>query len=155
MKLKPTTVLLGLGAFYLLKEQFSGPSCPKATKNLKVNTQNRDIAIADPDIQYGPLNLSDTAYWKRLAKKWNTTAAVAKNSRCANCIAFDISPRMIDCIAAGQPSKRIEDAEGYLGYCWMHNFKCHSARSCYTWAGGGPIDQNSESYVWEKKTKSV
>jgi hypothetical protein len=155
MQLKPTTILLGLGAFYLLKESFSGPSCPKATKDLMVNTKNRDAAIKNPKIQYGPLNLSDNAYWKRIAKHWNTTSAVAKKSRCANCIAFDISPRMMDCIAAGQPSKQIEDAEGYLGYCWMHHFKCHSARSCYTWAAGGPIDEDSESYKWEKKAKGV
>ena len=155
MKIKPTTVLLGLGAYYLLKGQDAkaNPACPRATKDLKYNTLNRNKAIKEKWIQYGPLNLSDNKYWQRLAKHWNTTPAVAKKSRCANCVAFDISPRMIDCIAAGQPSKQIEDAEGYLGYCWMHHFKCHSARTCYTWAAGGPITTDKVSNEWERKAK--
>mgnify|MGYP006254202561 FL=1 len=45
----------------------------------------------------------------------------------------------------------IEDEEGMLGYCWMHKFKCHSARSCYTWAAGGPIDEDKVSYQWQGK----
>jgi len=127
-------------------------SCPKPTKDLKLNTKNRNAAIREPWIQYGPLNLADKDYWKRIAKHWNTTVSVAKQSRCSNCVAFDISPRMIECISAAQPSKRIEDAEGYLGYCWMHHFKCHSARSCYTWAGGGPVTSDSVSMKWQAKS---
>jgi hypothetical protein len=126
--------------------------CPKATVDLKTNTINRNKAIKTKWIQYGPLNLADKAYWRRIARHWNTTVPVAMKSRCANCVAFDISPRMLDCIKAGQPSKRIEDAEGYLGYCWMHHFKCHSARSCYTWAAGGPITDDQDSYEWQSKT---
>lgn len=155
MKLKPLTILLGAGAFYLLKDQIFGSSCPIATKDIDVNTQNRDAAIKNPNIKYGPLNLSDNAYWKRLAKHWNTTENVAKQSRCENCVAFDISPRMLDCITAAQPSKQIEDKDGYLGYCWMHHFKCHSARTCYTWAAGGPIDEDSVSEEWQRKAKGV
>lgn len=45
----------------------------------------------------------------------------------------------------------LEDDDGYLGYCWMHHFKCHSARTCRTWAKGGPIDTNETSYTWEKE----
>ena len=37
------------------------------------------------------------------------------------------------------------DKDGRLGYCWMHHFKCHSARTCYTWAAGGPITLDSQS----------
>lgn len=146
-------LLVGAGAYYLLKTLLKGDSCPKPTKDLELNTRNRDKAIRSKWIKYGPLNLSDNKYWQRLAKHWNTTAVVAKKSRCANCIAFDISPQMLDCIAAGQPSKNIEDADGYLGYCWMHHFKCHSARTCYTWAAGGPITEDEESREWANKTK--
>lgn len=145
--------LLGIGAYILLKDdKKTNPSCPRATKDLELNTKNRNKAIKTKWIQYGPLNLADNEYWKRIAKHWNTTVSVAKQSRCANCVAFDISPKMLDCIAAGQPSKQIEDAEGYLGYCWMHHFKCHSARSCYTWAAGGPITSNQQSNQWASKT---
>ena len=126
-------------------------ACPRATKDLKLNTINRNKAIKASYIQYGPLNLSDESYWQRLAEHWRTTPAVAKQSKCANCVAFDISPRMIKCITAGPISQRIEDAEGYLGYCWMHHFKCHSARTCYTWAAGGPITKNSVSFEWQSK----
>ena len=72
--------------------------CPKATQDLELNTKNRNAAIQAKHIQYGPLNLSDEAYWDRAAKHWNTTPDVAKESRCANCIAFDISPRMLECL---------------------------------------------------------
>ena len=146
--------LIGLGAYILLKDdKKTNPSCPRATKDLEFNTKNRNKAIKSSWIQYGPLNLSDNSYWKRLAKHWNTTVAVAKDSRCANCIAFDISPRMVDCMTAGPVSENIEDADGILGYCHMHHFKCHSARTCYTWAAGGPITSNKVSKEWSDKAK--
>ena len=74
----------------------------------------------------------------------------AKKSRCANCVAFDISPRMLECIP-GKTSEPVEDEDGILGYCWMHQFKCHSARSCNTWAAGGPINEDKVSYDWQKR----
>jgi hypothetical protein len=33
----------------------------------------------------------------------------------------------------------------------MHSFKCHSERTCYTWAAGGPIDTNKVSYEWQER----
>ena len=45
------------------------------------------------------------------------------------------------------------DEDGELGYCWMHHFKCHSARSCRTWAKGGPIKQDNKSADWQSKAK--
>ena len=110
-------------------------SCPLATQDLKLNTKNRDAAIKDPNIKYGPLNLEDEEYWIKAAKHWNTKPEVAKKSKCSNCVAFDISPRMKQCMPL----------EGELGYCWMHDFKCHKDRTCYTWAKGGPIDKDAVS----------
>ena len=124
--------------------------CPAPTQDLELNTKNRNSAIKAEYIQYGPLNLADTEYWERAAEHWNTTVDVAKASRCSNCVAFDISPRMLECLP-GPVSQPIEDAEGYLGYCWMHNFKCHSARACFTWAAGGPIDEDKVSYDWQSR----
>ena len=112
-------------------------ACPRATQDLKLNTKNRNAAIKAKHIQYGPLNLSDEGYWEEYAKKWGptTTAEEAKKSNCSNCIAFDVSPRMKKCMPL----------EGDLGYCWMHDFKCHKDRTCYTWAAGGPIDDDKTS----------
>ena len=45
------------------------------------------------------------------------------------------------------------DKDGVLGYCWMHHFKCHSARTCNTWAKGGPIDEDSVSFDWAKRNQ--
>ena len=116
-------------------------SCPMATRDLKLNTKNRNIAIQSEHIKYGPLNLTDENYWVEAAKHWNTTPEVAKKSNCSNCIAFDISPRMKECMPL----------EGDLGYCWMHDFKCHKDRTCYTWAAGGPIDENKTSLQNQEK----
>ena len=110
-------------------------ACPRATQDLKLNTKNRNSAIKAKHIQYGPLNLEDEDYWVSAADHWNTSVEVSNKSKCSNCIAFDISDSMIDCMPL----------EGDLGYCWMHHFKCHKDRTCYTWAAGGPIDDDKTS----------
>ena len=121
--------------------------CPKATQDLELNTKNRDSSIKSEHIKYGPLNVDEPGnYWKDLSEHWDTTEKAAKKSLCGNCVAFDISKRMDDCMP-GVTS----DKDGRLGYCWMHNFKCHSARTCYTWAKGGPIDEDSVSYEWQER----
>ena len=85
--------------------------CPAATQDLKLNTKNRDAAIKEDHIQYGPLNVDEPGdYWKDIAKHWNTTEKAAKKSLCGNCVAFDISPRMKDCMP-GETS----DKDGELG----------------------------------------
>ena len=56
MKIKPTMVLLGLGAYYLFKGG-KDRSCPRATQDLRYNTLNRNKAIKEDWIQYGPVNL--------------------------------------------------------------------------------------------------
>ncbi len=132
---------------YVFEKSKQAAACPLATRDLKLNTKNRNKAIQADHIQYGPLNLDDEAYWERLAEHWKTTPDVAKQSKCSNCVAFDISPRMQDCM----PGMVQED--GYLGYCHMHDFKCHSARTCYTWAKGGPITKDSVSLDWDKQGK--
>lgn len=121
--------------------------CPAPTQNLELNTLNRNRAISADFIKYGPLNLSDEGYWEEYAKKWGetTSAEEAKKSNCSNCVAFDISERMESCM----PGATDEDFR--LGYCCMHHFKCHSARTCYTWAAGGPINDDESSYDWQKR----
>ena len=122
-------------------------ACPAPTQDLELNTANRNRAIAAEFIKYGPLNLADKTYWEEYAKKWGptTSAEEAKKSNCSNCVAFDISPRMEACMPGAT------DEDGRLGYCWMHHFKCHSARTCYTWAAGGPIVEDEASYDWQKR----
>ena len=121
-------------------------SCPIATQDLEVNTVNRDFA--QEKYNYGPLNIDEPGnYWEGVAKEWDTTVEAAKESLCGNCVAFDISPRMEDCT----PGPVSEDG-GRLGYCWMHQFKCHSLRTCHTWAKGGPITDDEVSYDWDKRS---
>ena len=122
-------------------------SCPVATQDLMLNTKNRDASIKATHVQYGPLNVDKPgSYWKDIAKYWNTSLEAAKASNCSNCVAFDISPRMDECMPG-----QVSDDSGRLGYCWMHNFKCHSARTCRTWAKGGPIKEDSISYDWQER----
>ena len=119
--------------------------CPPATKDVALNTKNRN-ATRDNHM-YGPLNVKEPGdYWEKLADKWDTTVEAAKKSKCGNCVAFDISPRMEECMPGS-----VSDESGRLGYCWMHHFKCHSARSCDTWATGGPIKEDNKSYEWQEK----
>ncbi|MCP4354570.1 MAG: hypothetical protein GY793_02830, partial [Proteobacteria bacterium] len=66
-------------------------SCPLPTQDLELNTKNRNSAIKADYIKYGPLNLNDTEYWEKAAKHWDTTVEVAKESKCKNCVAFDVS----------------------------------------------------------------
>ena len=111
-------------------------ACPRATKDLKLNTKNRDAAIKAKHIQYGPLTIEKPGdYWEKIAEHWNTDVEAAKKTNCSNCVAFDVSPRMKECMPL----------EGKLGYCWMHDFKCHKDRTCYTWAAGGPIKDDEKS----------
>ena len=119
--------------------------CPPATQSVDLNTKNRNSTIEKH--MYGPLNVDEPGdYWEKIADKWDTTVEAAKKSLCANCVAFDISPRMKDCM----PGK-ISDGDGHLGYCWMHHFKCHSARTCDTWAKGGPIVDDNISHDWQER----
>ena len=123
-------------------------SCPLATKDIEVNTENRDATIKNHN--YGPLNVTEPGdYWVKIAEFWKTSEEAAKKSNCGNCVAFDISPRMEECM----PGSVSDDEDGgRLGYCWMHHFKCHSARSCRTWAKGGPIDEDSVSADWQDRS---
>lgn len=121
--------------------------CPLPTQDLELNTKNRNEAIQADHIQYGPLNVDEPGdYWTDIADFWNTTEEAAQKSLCENCAAFDISPRMLDCMPG-----ELQDDDGHFGYCWMHKFKCHSARSCRTWAKGGPITSDEKSRTWDKE----
>ena len=69
----------------------------------------------------------------------------------ANCKKLGIST-LTDQLMIGMPGET-SDNDGQLGYCWMHHFKCHSARSCRTWAKGGPIKEDNKSTEWQDKNK--
>ena len=125
----------------------SGDTCPLATQDVELNTKNRDFT--QDKYNYGPLNVDEPGdYWEGVAEEWDTTVEAAMASRCETCVAFDISPRMDECMPGP-----VSDKDGRLGYCWMHHFKCHSARACRTWAKGGPIKTDDVSYKWQKKSK--
>jgi len=126
----------------LLEQKFK--ECPPVTQDVDLSTKNRDHTVKTHN--YGPLNPDEPGdFWEKIADQWNTSVEAARTSLCGNCTAFDISPRMLECMP-GQTS----DDDGILGYCWMHHFKCHSARSCNTWAKGGPIKDDKISYIWGK-----
>ena len=94
-------------------------SCPEATKDSKLNTKNKN-KIAENN-QYG----------------LPTEGAKEKGQSCGNCVAFDTSERMKDCM---------DNQNGEVGYCWMHHFMCSAKKWCDTWVEGGPITSDKESY---------
>lgn len=127
-----------------------GASCPAATSDVVLNLENRQDAIENAG--YGPMNPAEPNedFWNSKAEKWNITADEAKTSRCGNCAAFIITPRMKDCIAeglgggsAGNSAWSTIDA-GELGYCEAFDFKCASARTCNAWISGGPITEEKK-----------
>lgn len=123
-------------------------SCPAPTQDVRLNTRNRDSAIRAPEIQYGPLNVDEPGdFWRRLAQHWRTSVAAAEKSLCGSCAAFDVSPRMEACMPGP-----LSDDDGHLGYCHMHHFKCHSARTCRTWVRGGPISSDQISLEWQRRS---
>lgn len=133
--------------YEIFQEDKAGKACPLATQDVELNTLNRDYV--QDKFNYGPLNVDEPGdYWEGVAAKWDTTVEAAKKSLCGNCVAFDISPRMDECMPGP-----ISDDDGRLGYCWMHHFKCHSARTCHTWAKGGPITEDEVSYEWGRKNQ--
>ena len=93
--------------------------CPKATSDSSLNEKNKE-KIAENN-QYG----------------LPTEEAKEKGQSCANCVAYDISKRMKDCM---------DNQTGEIGYCWMHHFMCAGKKWCNTWVAGGPITSDSESY---------
>lgn len=124
-------------------------TCPPATQDLLINTENRNKAIKS--VGYGPLNPDrpNVDFWEEKAELWQTTADEAKTSRCANCAMFIKTPEMLECINKGidsdndQNSWDIIDA-GDLGYCEALDFKCAAGRTCDAWVAGGPVTGKEE-----------
>jgi len=95
----------------LLKEE-EAPKCPVATQNVEVNLKHRQIAIER--YGYGPLNPNNpnVKFWRAKADLWKTSMDEAKSSRCNSCAAFNITSRMLDCIAKGLEATPEEVTEG-------------------------------------------
>ena len=93
--------------------------CPEATTDSELNEKNKKNIVEKN--KYG----------------LPTEEAKEKGQSCANCVAFDTSKRMKDCM--------VNDS-GDVGYCWMHHFMCTGKNWCDTWVKGGPITSDNESY---------
>ena len=114
-------------------------SCPPATQDAKLNSENRQAAFET--LGYGPRDVSNPGnYWEKQAKRMGKSVDQAKKSNCGNCVAYDVSNRMKSC-GVGENT----------GYCWMHHFVCQSARTCNTWAKGGPITSDKVSQEWQAR----
>ena len=58
-------------------ESESKMECPPATKDVAINTKNRNATIKNFD--YGPLNVEEPGdFWKDIAEQWKTTEKAAK-----------------------------------------------------------------------------
>ena len=128
--------------------------CPPATQDIALNTKNRDRTIRMFD--YGPPNPAQPSnwFWKKIASRWSQNPSAeqieeTKTMRCGNCGVFDVSPRMRACMPRGYQPDAYEVAAmtsgAVLGYCWAHNFKCASTRTCATWVQGPAISTDARS----------
>jgi hypothetical protein len=118
--------------------------CPEATVDVEENIKNRNWTI--DKFRYGPLNpdVPDPGFWEAKADMWNTDVETAQMALCANCAAFDQSPKILNCIIQGINETGLADPwnvqeRADLGYCQAFKFKCASARTCDAWLYGGPI----------------
>jgi len=121
--------------------QDQGASCPAPTQDITLNLKNRAKAITSA--AYGPENpnLPNDAFWRKKADQWDVSVDDAKQSRCGNCAAFNVSDKIKQCIADGigneaDPWGTIKLAD--LGYCEIFDFKCAASRTCDAWVVGGP-----------------
>lgn len=128
--------------------QDSGASCPSPTQDITLNLKNRAKAITSA--AYGPENpnLPNNAFWSKKADQWDVSVDDAKQSRCGNCAAFNVSDKIKQCIADGigreaDPWGTIKLAD--LGYCEIFDFKCAASRTCDAWVVGGPNEGDGES----------
>jgi hypothetical protein len=124
--------------------KFQTLGCPPATQDINLNLENRQYAI--DNAMYGPLDIKNPGdYWDKIAEKWNVPVEEAKGEICGNCAAFNITAKVLDCIAkgisGGEPSSDAWDVieAGDLGYCEIYKFKCNANRSCFAHVDGGPI----------------
>ena len=134
----------------LIKEE--DLKCPPATQDITLNLKNRQKAI--DEFGYGPLNPNkpNEKFWEKKVEEWNLDSVEeAKEARCSNCAAFDITKKTLDCIAQGigsdggseNPMDVIQAGE--LGYCRFLKFKCAAKRTCDAWVVGGPIKDNNKT----------
>ena len=93
-------------------------SCPEATSDNILNIDNRERSIARSN--YGGANTE---------------------SKCGNCIFYDISNRMKKCADTKSDNK---------GYCWDQEFICSAENVCDMWEEGGPIKSNKDSYAQDE-----
>lgn len=128
--------------------QDAGASCPAPTQDITLNLKNRAKAITSA--AYGPENpnLPNNAFWSKKADQWDVSVDDAKQSRCGNCAAFNVSDKIKQCIANGigneaDPWGTIKLAD--LGYCEIFDFKCAASRTCDAWVVGGPNEGDDES----------
>lgn len=121
--------------------QFETLGCPIATQDIKVNLRNRQYAIDTAN--YGPLNPNEPneEYWVKKADEFGGDVESAKEARCGNCAFFDITTKVLDCIAKGIGGEDAWDSieAGQLGYCEAFDFKCAASRTCDAWVVGGPV----------------
>jgi hypothetical protein len=157
--MNPWIIATGLGYFAYKAAQNPKNSCPPATGDIKLNTDNRQKAI--DFFAYGPPNpsLPSKWYWKKLASRWNKKPTQeqideTKTMLCGNCGVFDVSPAMLKCMPRSYAPDAYEEAAmqsgAVLGYCWAHNFKCASTRTCATWVQGPAINKNARSPMNKK-----
>ena len=78
----------------------------------------------------------ESDYWKDIAKYWKTTEDLTPKNHFVETVLRLIFHHGWKIVL------ETSDDDGRLGYCWMHHFKCHSARSCHTWAKGEPTNQD-------------
>ena len=130
------------------KEKYVSPAllvdeesvCPPATQDVQLNLENRQKAI--DEAMYGPLDIKNPGdYWETIAEKWDVPVEEAKGEICGNCAAFNLTKKVLNCIAEGIGGEDAWDVveAGDLGYCEIYKFKCNANRSCFAHIDGGAI----------------
>jgi len=83
------------------------------------------------------------SFWSEIAKVWNIDEDQARHQRCANCVHFLDTPKMLKALEK-IAFNEFDATGGGRGYCKKFDFICHNLRVCQAWENSDPMAEYEE-----------
>ena len=120
-------------------------SCPEATRDRAVHLANLQTAISDASYGHRDTQKANASYWKRKASQFDGDVQSAKKALCGNCVAFNQTDSMLQCISMSESD---DENSGSPGFCEVFDFACGSERTCDAWESGA-LDSQKKRDTFE------